>query len=174
MPQKEMDHSDHSMDSTPTDEEVQSCDAFMAYGNNHVTNLAEQYHHDGVFVCGTSEECLGEWGCFRQYMHDNYLNLKHRDVIKGLCSNKTISEIFPNMSAFAQVCRVVPVHTADVERAFSQLKLIKTRIRNRLAESTLDCLLRIAIEGPSPEDYPFSEAVELWASKKNRKLSVNK
>ena len=143
-------------------------------GNNHATNLAEQYHHDGVFVCGTSEECLEEWGCFRQYMHDNHLNLKHRDVIKGLCSNKTISEIFPNMSAFAQVCHVVPIHTADVERTFSQLKLIKTRIRNRLAESALDCLLRIAIEGPSPEDYPFSEAVELWASKKNRRLSVNK
>ena len=115
---------------------------------------------------------LEEWGCFRQYMHDNYLILKHRDVIKGLCSNKTISEIFPNMNAFSQVCCVVPIHTADVERTFSQLKLIKTRIRNRLAESALDCLLRIAIEGPSPEDYPFSEAVELWASKKNR--SVNK
>ena len=70
------------------------------------------------------------------------------------------------MSAFAQVCHVVPIHTADVERTFSQLKLIKTRIRNCLAESTLDSLLRISIEGSSYEDYPLSEAVELWARKK--------
>ena len=99
-------------------------------------------------------------------MHDNYQKLKHRDVIKELCSNKTISSIFPNKSAFAQVCHVVPIHTADVERTFSQLKLIKTRIRNCLAESTLDSLLRISIEGSSYEDYPLSEAVELWARKK--------
>ena len=123
MTQKQMDQSDHSIDSISTDKEVQSCDAFRTYGNNHITNLAEQYQHDSV--CDTSEECLEEWGCleFRQHMHDNYL--KHRDAIKELCSNKTISEIFSNMSAFTQVCRVVPIHTADVERTFSQLKLIK-------------------------------------------------
>ena len=78
------------------------------------------------------------------------------------------------MSAFLQVCHVVPIHTADVERTFSQLKLIKTRIRNHLVESTLDSLLRIAIEEPSPEDYPLCEAVQLWTRKKNRRLSINK
>ena len=50
------------------------------------------------------------------------------------------------MNAFAQVCCVVPIHTADVERTFSQLKLIKTRIRNHLAESTLNSLLRISMK----------------------------
>jgi len=30
-------------------------EAFMTYGNNHVTNLSKQYQHD---ACGTSEECL--------------------------------------------------------------------------------------------------------------------
>jgi len=49
---------------------------------------------------------------------------------------------------------------------FSQLKLIKTKIRNRLSEDTLDSLLRIAVEGSSPQDYPIQEAVELWAKKK--------
>ena len=134
----------------------------------HIRNLSKQYQDDDVGVCGSLEECLEEWGCFRQYMHDNYQKLKHRDVIKELSSNMTISSIFPTMSAFAQVYNVVPIHTADVERIFSQLKLIKTRIRNRLAESTLDSLLRISIERLSPEDYPLSEAVELWARKKQK------
>ena len=164
--QRQMDQNDHILESTNTGtEEQQDCKAFMTYGNNHIKNLSKQYQDDDVGVCGSLEECLEEWGCFRQYMHDNYQKLKHRDVIKELCSNMTISSIFPNMSAFAQVCHVVPIHKADVERTFSQLKLIKTRIRNRLAESTLDSLLRISIEGSSPEDYPLSEAVELWARK---------
>ena len=50
------------------------------------------------------------------------------------------------------------------------LKLIKTRIRNRMKEKTLDSLLRVAIEGPAVEDFPIREAVALWARKKNRKL----
>jgi len=50
------------------------------------------------------------------------------------------------------------INTADVERTFSQLKL---RIINHLSEGTLDSLLRIAVEGSSPQDYPIQEAVEL-------------
>ena len=45
----------------------------------------------------------------------------------------------------------------STQQMLRELKLIKTRIRNRLAESTLDSLLRIPIEGSSPEDYPFSD-----------------
>ena len=43
---------------------------------------------------------------------------------------------------------------------------LKTRMRNRLSVDTLDSLLRIAVEGSSPQDYPIQEAVELWAKKK--------
>ena len=148
IPRRQMDQNDHNiMESINTGtEEQQDCEAFMTYGNDHIRNLSKQYQNDDIGVCGSLKECLEEWGCFRQYMHDNYQKLKHRDVIKELSSNMTISSIFPTMSAFVQVYRVVPIHTADVERTFSQLKLIKTRIRNRLAESTLDSLVRISIE----------------------------
>ena len=70
----------------------------------------------------------------------------------------------------AQICRVIPIHSADVDRTFSQLKLIKTAVRNRMTEQTLDSLLRIIIEGPSVEEFPFRDAAILWASKKNRRL----
>ena len=46
-----------------------------------------------------------------------------------------------NMTALAKICRVIPIHTGNVERTFSQLKLIKTRVRNRMNEKTLDALL---------------------------------
>ena len=39
----------------------------MTNGNNHITNLSKQYQHEDVCVCSTSEECLEEWGHFRQY-----------------------------------------------------------------------------------------------------------
>ena len=42
----------------------------------------------------------------------------------------------------------LPVGTATVERSFSQMKMIKTRLRNRLNDTNLKRLMRIAIESP--------------------------
>ena len=155
-----------SSDSSESDSDSES---FMQYGNIHIKNLAEHYQReDGVSVCGSSDECVEEWSSFKQFMHDHYVNLRHKDVIKELCTNKMISSIYPNMSTFAKICCVIPIHTADVERTFSQWKLIKARIRNRSSEGILDSLLRIAVEGSSPQDYPIREAAELWAKKKQK------
>ena len=84
-------------------------------------------------------------------------------LINDLCTNDTTAALFPNMAQFARICGVIPIHTADVERTFSQLKLIKTRTRNRMNKKTLDSLLRIVLEGPDEDIFPVADAVELWA-----------
>ena len=104
-------------------------------------------------------------------MKENWAGMKQKDVISKLCCDSSWAVIFPNISTLAKICRVIPVQTADVERTFSQLKLIKTRVRNRMNEKTLDALLRIAIEGPSISEFPISDAVKLWAAKKKRRIS---
>ena len=91
--------------------------------------------------------------------------MKHKDVIQDLCTNPTTRALYPNMSTLAQICRVIPIHTAGVERTFSQLKPIKTRTRNRMKEHTLDSL---ATESPPVRDLPLQTAVQLWAQKRNR------
>ena len=57
------------------------------------------------------------------------------------------------------------------KRTFSQLKVIKTRLQNRMNEKTLASLLRIAIEGPPISEFPVADVAKLWATKKNRRLS---
>ncbi len=139
----------------------------LSYGNKDVEDLAKQY----TGILPEAEECVEEWTSFRQYMTDNCTLLKHADVIKELCSSSSaLASVYPAMSILANICRVIPIHTAEVERTFSQLKLIKTNIRNRMSEKTLDSLLRIAIEGPEVEHYPVHEAVSLWARQKNRRI----
>ncbi len=64
-----------------------------------------------------------------------------------LVSPKTAS-MFPNIAKLATIYRTLPPHTADCERAFSRMKLVKTGIRNRLGEDSLDCLMRISLNGP--------------------------
>ena len=37
-------------------------------------------------------------------------------------------------------------------------------------EKTLDSLLRVVLEGSDVDKFPVADAVELWASKKNRRI----
>ncbi len=62
----------------------------------------------------------------------------------------------------------LPVGTASVERSFSQMKLIKTRLRSRLNDSNLARLMRIAIEGPQLEDVNFCEILDIFKEKNRR------
>ena len=148
-------------------EKMRQAGTAMEYGLQEIERtLARQYQ--GLEIIGSVEECVDEWKSYRQFLQDSCSEMKFSEVIQDLCTNSTTATIFPNMSRLAKICRVIPVHTADVERTFSQLKLIKTPIRNRMQEKTLDSLLRIAIEGPPLQSFPVDEAVTLWASKKNR------
>ena len=51
--------------------------------------------------------------------------------------------------------------TADVERIFSQLKHIKTRIRNKMNNKTLNVLLQITSESYLITEFPVTETVKL-------------
>ena len=140
------------------------------YGNDEVERLVTQFHGTG---CVTDlQDCVAEWPSFRQFLRDSYGQKKHREVIQALCFDSVLASIYPNMAVMAKICQVIPIHSADVERTFSQLKVIKTNIRNRMNEQTLDLLLRIVIEGPPLQDFPVAEAVSLWAKQKYRQLKL--
>ena len=62
--------------------------------------------------------------------------------------------------------------TADCERGFSAVKRIKTVLRNRLKTQTLDCLMRISVEGPELENFNFENAATVWGSLRNRHCRI--
>ena len=64
----------------------------------------------------------------------------------------------------------LPVGTATVERSFSQMKMIKTGF-DRLNDSNLTRLMRIAIEGPELNSVNFAEILDIF-KQKNRRISL--
>ena len=52
------------------------------------------------------------------------------------------------MFTLLDILMAMPIGTVTVERSFSQMKLTKTRLRNRLSDINLCRLVRIAVEGP--------------------------
>ena len=54
------------------------------------------------------------------------------------------------------------IGTASVKRSFSQMKLIKTRLRNNLSDATLVQLMKIAIEGKDQTAVSFDEILDVF------------
>ena len=65
-----------------------------------------------------------------------------------LSTNEMLISLFPNISTLVKICLAITIGTASVERSFSQVKLIKTRLRNRIGQSSLLYLMKIAIKTP--------------------------
>ena len=92
--------------------------------------------------------------------------------LKELASNDMIKTLFPNLSKIGAICLSIPVTTVSVERSFSQMKLIKTRLRSSLNDKSLSNLMKIALESPDElTDSHLEEVVNVW-NRKSRRIVV--
>jgi hypothetical protein len=91
------------------------------------------------------------------------------EVILKILQNLQLAELFPNILALAKIALVMPVSTAAVERGFSTLKRIKTRLRSRLQDATLSDLMTIRIEGPKVSEFDPKKAIESWKEMRKRR-----
>ena len=68
---------------------------------------------------------------------------------------------------------MLPVTTATVERTFSNMKLIKTRLRKRMGDDTLDSTMRISIKGPNHlSNDTLEEVIDHYKAVETRKISL--
>ena len=116
-----------------------------------------------------AEELRKEWESFSVMLVDHYGGAKTREVLCDLASDK-LQAVYPQLARIACLGLSIPFSTADCERAFSTMKRVKTPLRNRLKTTTLDCLLRISIEGPDLNDFDFELAVNKWSTIRNRRI----
>ena len=70
------------------------------------------------------------------------------DVATGFLTSPELAISFPYHTRLLKIGVILPLGTACVERSFSKLKLIKTRLRASLHEQHLDALLMLALELP--------------------------
>ncbi len=104
------------------------------------------------------EQVEGKWKFFRRVMFAQFKSggtdsngsaLGLGTVLSSLLTNGTLKAAFPSLVCLASLVLVLPVTTATVERSFSDMKLVKTWLRSKLGEETLDQALRVCIEGPN-------------------------
>ena len=64
----------------------------------------------------------------------------------------------------------LPVSTASAERAFSTLKIIKTRLRNKMEDEFLSNSLLVKIEGEILEHYSYNDIISEFRALKERRV----
>ena len=82
-------------------------------------------------------------------------------------------ERFPNFLLVIEICLVIPVQTACCERGNSFLNRIMCDFRSTLGVSTVEALMRIPINGVSPEHYHSALAVARWLDSGERARRPN-
>lgn len=75
---------------------------------------------------------------------------------------------YPSVAMAAECLLVSPVSTVDCERGFSRVNIIKTDLRNKLAEETLNNLVRISID--CNDNFCYDDAFKKWAAVKERRI----
>ena len=79
------------------------------------------------------QDAVKEWRNFINFAcADSPVDFLKVNLVTELSENQSMKALYPNLSVMAGACGVIPPYTADCERDFSQLKLIKKDIRNRM------------------------------------------
>ena len=96
-----------------------------------------------------------------------------QQVLLTLTGNEDIVAGFPNECMSAAILEILPVTIATVARTFSSIKLIKTRLRSRMGDDTLQHTMRIWIEGPDHlTDEILEQNLDNYRTIKKRKSSL--
>ena len=124
----------------------QTSEACYQYGCSHIVTLAEHYRIETTVT-------LSEWKEVAPTLRDYSTT---EDVLLSLVKNRCL---YPALGDISCQLLVNPMHSADSERGFSAMGRIKTRLRNRLHNRTLNSVLLISIEGPTLADFNFDKIV---------------
>ena len=119
------------------------------------------------------EDTESEWKLFRRVIFVRHKGSSLEQFLSLLVGTADNVAAFPNLSKLASILMVLPVTTATVERTFSTMKLVKTRLHSRMGEDTLEHTMRIFIEGPDLLSADTLDVViDHYRSSKKRRLPL--
>ena len=113
---------------------------------------------------GTFVELLDQWHSILEYTI-TYLvptKVEYRSIWYQLF-NSSRSQDWKYVLLLVELLFCLPISNAKVERFFSFMNRVKTDIRSSLGEKRINSLLRIAIDGPSIEEFDAKKAIDKWS-----------
>ena len=139
----------------------------MSYLVMMLLNGVTEYLHDLLVKNGCAIENIPtEWQILKGFMFPITSNNKkstYLEVWKNIITNDEILEECRNVLDIVEICLLLPITNAKLERMFSRMKRVKSDWRSSLSRrGRLDTLLRISEEGPSIADFNPATSIDAW------------
>ena len=154
----------------------------VLYGNQEIEFLSNFYgenkfaNENEFSAIFDKERLKQEWDLVKYYLQIYKNNNREMDFIQLwqhiLDNDDDFSFNYPTIVLVVKIALLIPLSNAHVERIFSQMKLIKNNLRNKMHLNTLDDHLMILLNGPEIEDFDFLKAYENWECKKNKEKLI--
>ncbi|XP_049892466.1 zinc finger protein 862-like isoform X2 [Epinephelus moara] len=125
------------------------------FGDAQIDVLADHFSP----VLSSPEHIPDEWTLLkaRLYLEPQLLTtLTWEDV------NRLHRDTCPNVLELIDLILTIPASTADCERGFNIMKVVKSDWRSSLKADTLSDLLLMQLSSPPISEFDPSAAVELW------------
>ena len=144
----------------------------LLHGENEIQTLHGHFQVPLEQHNFSLHDCLDEWMSLKFHVQRVRAELELRQ--SEFWKNKFMfcKDDYPNLLILVELCLVIPCQTACCERGNSCMNRIMTDWRSTLNVSTIDELMRIAISGPSHEDYTAVLAVGLEESERSRRPTL--
>ena len=104
-----------------------------------------------------------QWSELKQYVRRSCQNQKAGDLWTSILCDEELADRFQQVLQVIRILLVLPVHTANVERGFSQVNVIKTEKRTRLQRESLSSLLTVKLSKLTFQDYDPMGAIVKWS-----------
>jgi hypothetical protein len=80
--------------------------------------------------------------------------------------------VFPLVYHIIELALLLPVANVTVERAFSAMKIIKTKLRNKMTNGWLNDLMVCYIEREIYKGLDLQQIIKAFQNKKNRQMQL--
>ena len=81
-------------------------------------------------------------------------------------------ELYNLIDRLLRLLVILPVSTASAERAFSILKIIKTRLHNKMEDEFLAINLLVHIEGELADKWSYDDIIAEFKKQKSRRADL--
>ena len=105
---------------------------------------------------------------FKNYK--KFLSIESFDKLLKIFYSEKINIIFPLLSKLLEIVMTISVTSANSERSFSKMKLIKSYLRTKMTQERMSSLMIISMEKELLRQINDQELLFIFSNKKNRRL----
>jgi len=143
---------------------------FADFQTKEICRMVEKYYP----LDFNQQEMIGLERQLNHFIIDASTNedMKNISTLVDLCRGFVKTgrhRIFNLVDRLIRLLVTLPVSTATAERIFSVLKIVKTRLRNKIEDQYLANNLLVQVEGEIVEHYTYDDIISDFKDPKNRR-----